>query len=161
MAKPEMVFCSGSCKPDSTQATATLLTPMSFSEVSRWKDSRLGARPSDYREMKEKVADKVVAFVKSRVSGGLGDFKITSTFSPLTFRDYVGAWEGSTYGIKKSVSQLRSSRIMPRTRVKGLFLAGQNVEMAGIVGTVIGSVSCCSEILGAEYLLGKIKRETE
>jgi all-trans-retinol 13,14-reductase len=50
---------------------------------------------------------------------------------------------------------------MPRTRVKGLFLAGQNVEMAGIVGTVIGSVSCCSEILGAEYLLGKIKRETE
>jgi all-trans-retinol 13,14-reductase len=155
-----MVFCAGSCETDSPSATITLLSPMSFKEVARWKDSRLGSRPEDYRRMKEIVAEKVVEFVKSRIPEVLGNFEIVSTFSPLTMRDYVSAWDGSTYGIKKSISQIRSGKILPRTRVKGLYLAGQNIEMSGIVGTVIGSVSCCSEMLGAEYLLNKISMET-
>lgn len=159
-AKVDMVFCAGSCEADSPNGTVTLLAPMSFREVARWKDSRLGSRPEDYRRMKETAAGKIVEFVKARIPEVLGEFRVVSTFSPLTMRDYVSAWDGSTYGIKKSLGQLRQGKILPRTRVKGLFLAGQNIEMSGIVGTVIGSVSCCSEILGAEYLLNKMNRET-
>ncbi|OGR96407.1 MAG: hypothetical protein A2016_12925 [Elusimicrobia bacterium GWF2_62_30] len=159
-AKTELVFCSGSCDPGSPNGTATLLTPMAFSEVERWKDSRLGARPEAYLRMKEDVAGKVLEFVKARLPEVVKDAEVVSTFSPLTLRDYVLAWDGSTYGVKKSVSQLRAAKIMPRTRLKGLFLAGQNIEMSGIVGTVIGSVSCCAEMLGGDYLLEKINRET-
>jgi all-trans-retinol 13,14-reductase len=156
----DMVFCAGSCETESPNATLTLLSPMSYKEVARWKDSRLGARPEEYRRMKEIVSGKIVEFVKARIPEVLGDFKVVGTFSPLTIRDYVSAWDGSTYGIKKSIGQMRSGKILPRTRVKGLYLAGQNIEMSGIVGTVIGGVSCCSEMLGAEYLLNKINRET-
>lgn len=159
-SKVDMVFCAGSCETESPNATITLLAPMSFKEVARWKESRLGSRPEDYRRMKETAAGKIVEFVKARIPEVLGEFRVVSTFSPLTMRDYVSAWDGSTYGIKKSLGQLRSGKVLPRTRVKGLFLAGQNIEMSGIVGTVIGSVSCCSEILGAEYLLNKMNRET-
>ena len=158
--RPELVFCSGSCAAGPANGTATLLTPMAFSEVERWKESRLGARPGDYRRMKEEVAGKVLELVKARIPEVVRDAEVVGTFSPLTLRDYVLAWDGSTYGVKKSVAQLRAGRIMPRTRLKGLFLAGQNIEMSGIVGTVIGSVSCCAEMLGGEYLLEKINRET-
>jgi len=159
-AKVEMVFCSGSCDADSPNGTATLLAPMAYKEVARWEESRLGSRPEEYRRMKEEVAGKVVEFVNARMPEVLGGGQVVSTFSPLTMRDYVLAWDGSTYGVKKNLEQVRSGKIMPRTRVKGLYLAGQNVEMSGIVGTVIGSVSCCSEMLGGEYLLNKINRET-
>lgn len=159
-AKVDMVFCSGSCESASPNGTVTLLAPMSYKEVARWKESRLGARPEDYRKMKEAVAAKVVEFAKARIPEILKDCEVVGTFSPLTMRDYVLAWDGSTYGIKKNVEQVRAGRILPRTRIKGLFLAGQNIEMSGIVGTVIGSVSCCAEMLGGEYLLNKIDRET-
>jgi len=159
-AKVDMVFCAGSCEAASPNGTITLLAPMAFREVAPWKDSRLGARPAEYRRMKEIVSGKIVEFVRSRIPEVLGDFEVVSTFSPLTMRDYVSAWDGSTYGIKKNIGQVRAGKILPRTRLKGLYLAGQNIEMSGIVGTVIGSVSCCSEMLGAEYLLDKINRET-
>ncbi len=159
-AKVDMVFCAGSCETNSRNGTITLLAPMSYKEVAGWKESRPSSRPEEYRKMKAAVAGKIIEFVKDRIPEILRDCEVVGAFSPLTLRDYVLAWDGSTYGVKKNIGQARSGKIMPRTRLKGLYLAGQNVEMSGIVGTVIGSVSCCSEILGARYLLDKINRET-
>ncbi len=159
-SKVEMVFCSGSCDPGSPNGSATLLTPMAFSEMDRWKDTKLGSRPEDYRRMKEAVTGKVMDFIKARQPEAIEGGEVVGTFSPLSLRDYVAACDGSTYGVKKSVAQLRAGRILPRTRLGGLFLAGQNIEMSGIVGTVIGSVSCCAEMLGGEYLLNKMNTET-
>ena len=138
-----------------------ILTPMHFDELSQWKATKLGHRPREYVEMKESVAAKVLDAMRQWLPEVNGRIEVVSTFTGLTYRDYTGTWEGSAFGVKKSLPQLRSSRIEPKMRVKNLFIAGQSNTLPGIAGTVIASVAACGAILGSEYLIGKIAKETE
>jgi all-trans-retinol 13,14-reductase len=158
----EFVFSSASLSgpPAEPKTAVTLLSGMAYDELASWRDSRVGKRPEEYAAMKNRVAERVLRTASERIPGIDGGARIASTFTGLTFRDYTGAWEGSAYGIKRSMSQLRHGRIMPRTKVKGLLLAGQNIILPGIVGTVIGSVATCSSVLGTEYLVERIRKET-
>ncbi|MBL8881143.1 MAG: hypothetical protein JNG88_18695, partial [Phycisphaerales bacterium] len=70
--------------------------------------------------------------------------------------DYIGTPDGNMYGIRKdSASPLRTF-LSPRTKVPNLLLTGQNLNMHGLLGVTVGSVSTCAEIVGKSYLLKKV-----
>ena len=79
--------------------------------------------------------------------------------TPLTFRDYVGARNGALYGALRNCNEPHKSFISPKTRIKNLYLSGQNIILHGILGVTIGAILTCGSILGFDYLLGKIKDE--
>ena len=49
--------------------------------------------------------------------------------------------------------------ISPKTKLENLYLTGQSINMHGILGVTIGAVVTCSEIVGKEYLIEKIRKE--
>jgi all-trans-retinol 13,14-reductase len=49
--------------------------------------------------------------------------------------------------------------ISPKTKIENLFLTGQSINMHGVLGVTIGAVVTCSEILGKDYLIKKIRSE--
>ena len=111
--------------------------------------------------MKEELAERILKTVYHRQPEWRGRLTLKDTFSPLTFRDYTLAPTGSAYGLKKSVDTLYSSKLRAITRVKGLYIAGQSVILPGILGALISSIDACNAILGREYLIEQIIRETE
>ncbi|MHC5054325.1 MAG: phytoene desaturase family protein [Planctomycetota bacterium] len=161
-SRVELVFASAAVENggDAPRTAVTLLTGMAYDELARWEGSAVGRRPADYVEMKDRMATKLIGAARERIPGMPDAPEIASAFTGLTFRDYTGAWQGSAYGVKRSVAQLRAGRIHPRTRVKGLHLTGQSIVLPGIVGTVIGAVATCADILGVEHLVGRIVKET-
>ena len=46
----------------------------------------------------------------------------------------------------------------PSTRVKGLYLTGQNLNLHGILGVSISALKTCGDILGMDYLVKKVKK---
>ncbi|TET35825.1 MAG: NAD(P)/FAD-dependent oxidoreductase [Planctomycetota bacterium] len=158
--RPELVFCSASpeCIDDSYAAIA--LTGMTAEETARLRDAGTGERIAGYDELKEGVAARILDVIISRWPGMASRLEVLDSFTPLTFEDSTLAPGGTGYGIMRTSSTIRHSRFTAKTRVKGLFLAGQSIIQPGILGSVISSVYACASALGHEKLIEKIVRET-
>ena len=50
--------------------------------------------------------------------------------------------------------------IASKTKMDNLYLTGQCINMHGVLGVTIGAVVTCSEIVGKEYLVDKINKES-
>jgi all-trans-retinol 13,14-reductase len=137
---------------------AVLMTYMRYDEVMRWKDTFVEGRGSDYEEFKVRKAESLIASASKRIPNLKQAIANYYTSTPLTYRDYTGTPEGSSYGIMKDSNNPFSTIITPKSRIKDLYFTGQNLNLHGILGVTIGAVITCSEITGYDYLFEKIKR---
>ena len=149
-----MHFCS---EPDQQWATGgVILSYMHFSEVERWKGTRIGHRGADYEEMKRQKAERLLSVVcqdHPSLRDGIAGY---DTSTPLTYFDYTGTECGSMYGIAKDVALGPAARVHHRTKVPNLLLTGQNVNSHGILGVIVGTIVTCSELLSAEHIFNEI-----
>ncbi|MDO5665325.1 MAG: NAD(P)-binding protein [Bacteroidia bacterium] len=133
-----------------------LLTPMLYSEVEQWADTRFERRGDDYKQFKEQKAADIIRFAKQFIPDIDQDTELIITTTPLSYRDYTGSIEGSAYGIMKNYQNPITTLIPIRSKVKNLLFAGQNVNMHGVLGVSLTSMLTCSELLGEDYLAKKI-----
>ncbi|MBK8341134.1 MAG: hypothetical protein IPK99_14575 [Flavobacteriales bacterium] len=138
---------------------------MPFAEVEQWAGSHNttaepGTRNTDYEAFKQRKAEEVLRAVVRRFPQLSDAVRGMWTTTPLTFRDYIGCPEGTTYGIQKEATAPMRTYLSPRTKVPNLFLTGQNINLHGILGVTVSSVVTCAELVGKRYLVEKIQRET-
>jgi len=136
-------------------------TIMRWEEVLPWIDTTVENRGEDYREFKQRKAALVMEDLEKDFPGISNATKFIYTSSPLTYRDYTGTWEGSVYGIQKDYKNPLKTLILPRTHLKNLLLTGQNTNVHGVVGVTIGAFLTCSEMLGKQYLMDKMRDAIE
>ena len=134
---------------------------MNWADVERWADTRVGHRGQDYLDFKEACKEKLLAALEEQFPGTLENIEACWTSTPLTYRDYTGTVEGSMYGIVHDKSRLNQTMVSQRTKLRNLFLAGQNINSHGILGVTIGAILACSELLGFDYLVNQIKEQTK
>lgn len=158
---PHMFLLTSGCDSPGQPfaSTLTVMTFMDFSMVARWKDTITGRRGEEYEQFKESMKEKLLSLVVRRFPGLPSAIDRIWASTPLTNRDYTGAPGGSLYGIRKSADIAQASFIHHRTRIPGLYLAGQSTHTHGAVGVAIGAVATCGEILGTNYLLSKIRND--
>jgi len=145
-------------KSDKFADTLTILAYMNFADVKKWENTTVEKRGNDYLDFKKQHAEKLLNLVEQSFPGTIDGIESYYTSTPLTYRDYTGTPEGSVYGILKDSNDPLPTFISPRTKIENLFLTGQNLNMHGVLGVTISSVVTCSEILGSEYILNKIKK---
>lgn len=146
-------------KSDIYADSATALAYMKFSDVEKWKDTKYLKRGEEYENFKKMKAEKLIDYLSEKFPDLKGSIEKVYTSTPLTFRDYVGARRGALYGVLRNNNEPQNSFISPKTRVKNLYMSGQNIILHGILGVTIGAVLTCGSILGFDYLLDKIKNE--
>ena len=76
--------------------------------------------------------------------------------SPLTIRDYYHQPDGALYGIRKDCRNMMLSQIPIYTKVKNLFLTGQNINLHGICGVPLTAVNTAEAILGENTIIDKL-----
>ena len=159
-ATPPATYYSASPEPIEGAHAVLAMCGMSTEEVDPWRETSTGRRPGDYTEAKADLARRIVSTLEVRARGLGSDLEILDTFSPLTFRDYTLTCTGSAYGIRRSASSPGIASVGTETRVKGLYLAGQNSVLSGLVGVVISGVRASGAIVGHSHLVDRIKRGT-
>ncbi len=92
-------------------------------------------RPTEYTKWKQEQTDFAKYYLETRLPE-LGEIKILAAATTATMRDWVHGSSGSLFGIAHTASSLP---ILPVTRMKGLFLAGQNILLPGILGGIISA----------------------
>jgi all-trans-retinol 13,14-reductase len=132
-------------------------TYMNWEEMIPWINTRAENRGENYKIFKQKKAEKLLALLEKDFPGINKAINCWFSSTPLTYRDYTGTWEGSVYGMLKDYNNPMKTLIMPRTHISNLLLTGQNTNIHGVVGVTISSFLTCSELLGKQYLIDKIR----
>ncbi|MEY8761514.1 phytoene desaturase family protein [Chryseobacterium tongliaoense] len=135
----------------------TAISYMDFDEVNTWKDTVNTVadeheRGKEYERFKQEKADKMIDALEKKIPDLRKSIRSVYTSSPLSYRDYIGSFEGNMYGYNKSSENPLKTMVSPKTKINNLFLTGQSVNMHGILGCTIGAFSTCAEILGKELI---------
>lgn len=143
----------GDCRYSSV---ITLLTPISYRHLARWENTRTGERGAEYEGFKEDFARKMYECACRFFPGLSAGVQYIHAATPLTFRDYNSMPYGSAYGIVKDYHHPSAGHLSPKTKIRNLFLTGQNLNVHGCLGVSVSAAVTCGEILGTEYLARKI-----
>ena len=140
----------------------TIMTYMKYSDVQKWENTFNAAinrndRGISYERFKRIKTEKLINELEKKIPNIRDCIKTIYTSTPLSYRDYIGCDKGGMYGYVKDVNNPLKSFISPKTKVKNLLLTGQCLNMHGILGATIGAVTTCSEIIGKEYLINRIR----
>lgn len=133
------------------------MTYMKYKDVQKWANTTVENRGEDYLEFKRKKSELLIDYINKKFPNIRDHIECYYSSTPLTYRDYTGTPEGSSYGILKNANDPLSTIIPAKARVKNLYFTGQNLNMHGILGVSISSVLTCSEIIGNDYLFNKIR----
>lgn len=134
----------------------SILTPMYMDEVKAWTHTTPEHRGEDYRRFKEEKAEQVLRFIQNFGFDWRNCIEKIHTTTPLSYRDYTGTIDGSAYGIIKNYQYPQISFVSTRTKLKNLFLTGQNLNVHGALGVTLTAMLTCSEFVGQEYLAKKV-----
>lgn len=156
------LYFSASSKSATYADGVTVMTYMRFDEMKKWEHtfntaSKEVYRGDDYEAFKKEKAQKLFDSVEERFPGFKNAIKKYYVATPLSVRDYIGTDDGTLYGVVKDYREPMRTFISPRTKVPNLFLTGQNLNLHGILGVSVSAVVTCSEILGKDYILEKIR----
>jgi all-trans-retinol 13,14-reductase len=135
----------------------TAISYMDFDEVKAWEKTintiaDEHERGAAYEKFKLEKAEKMINALEKKVPGLKRSIHKVYTSSPLSYRDYIGGFDGSMYGYMKSSENPLKTMVSPRTKIENLYLTGQSVNMHGILGVTIGAFNTCAEILGKERI---------
>ncbi|NMH27709.1 phytoene desaturase family protein [Flavobacterium silvaticum] len=144
----------------------TFITYMKYDDVKTWKDTfnttaEKNDRGESYEEFKTRKVEKFLSIIEQKFPGIRDHIKSVHTSTPLSYRDYIGGFEGNMYGYVKDCESPMKTFIPVKTKLENLYFTGQSVSMHGVLGVTIGAVLTCSEIVGKEYLVDKIVKVTE
>ncbi|NJM26760.1 MAG: NAD(P)/FAD-dependent oxidoreductase [Bacteroidia bacterium] len=158
------IFYSRSEKNPAYCNGVTLMTYMHYNDVKKWEntyniESKEQFRGDDYEAFKQAWAEKLIDAADKRFPGLKDAIESYYVATPLTFRDYVGTDDGNLYGYLKDYRDPMKTLLSPRTKVPNLYLTGQNLNLHGVMGVTVSAVLTCSEILGLDYLIGRIHGE--
>ena len=127
-----------------------LLTPMRYTEVEQWADTKIGRRGADYESFKKAKAEQCIELASKRLPELKESIQNIYTSTPLTYRDYTKTSQGSAYGLRKDFNNTMLTFLPPRTPVQNLYLTGQNLNLHGILGVSMTSFVSASALIGLD-----------
>lgn len=142
----------------------TVMTYMDFDEVKPWEQTfnthdQPAARAASYEAFKAVRAQKIIEALRWHFPNIDAAIQSVHVSTPLTYRDYIGNEKGTMYGFAKEAAFPMKTMISPKTKINNLFLTGQNVRMHGLLGVTINAFAMCSELLGGEDFMKKVRNK--
>lgn len=133
-----------------------ITAPMTWKEVKKWEDTKVGHRGKEYEEWKAECAEKLISRLEELYPDFRDCIEAINTASPLTIRDFYAVKEGSMCGYSKDCNNITLSQVPVVTKVRNLLLTGQNCNVHGFCGVPLTAINTCEVILGRNYVINKI-----
>lgn len=141
---------------DSWASTLIINSPMPFSVCNQWADTFTGHRGADYEQWKQRHIDLVFNQMERLYPHLRQCCQWITASSPLTIRDYYGQPKGSLYGMAHDCQNLLQSQVPIYTKVKNLFMTGQNVNVHGFCGVILTAIKTAEAIVGRNKVTNDI-----
>lgn len=120
--------------------TAEIVAFTDWATFSPWEKSHLGRRPADYAALKETLSGLLLAQFARHFPALAPSVVHAELSTPLSSVAYTAAEHGGVYGLEASPRRFLSGALRAKTPWPGLYLAGQDLTSAGIMGAMMGGV---------------------
>jgi all-trans-retinol 13,14-reductase len=139
------------------RATIDIITAAPHQWFEQWTDSRWKKRPDEYEQLKEELAQRMLAKVYEQLPQLRGKVDVYELSTPLTTEHFSNYQKGEIYGLDHTPQRFRQQFLKPATPIKGLYLTGQDIVSCGVAGALMGGVLTAAKISSFRLLPGIIK----
>ena len=132
------------------KATVEVLTMANYDWFQEWSSEKCMNRSDEYLELKNKFRDKMLAEGFLKLYPNLHNrIKYMEVGTSVTLEHYLGTQKGEAYGLDPTPERFTLyPELRPRTKVKGLYLSGQDICTLGFTGSMMGGVLAAHSVLG-------------
>jgi all-trans-retinol 13,14-reductase len=134
--------------PDATHHSAEILCLPDFEPFAAWKDERWQHRGEDYEALKERIGDGMLELVERNFPGFSDLVEVRELSTPLSVETFTAWRGGAIYGLPLTPARFRIPWLGVKTPVRGLYLAGADVYLHGIMGALMGGVAAAAAVFG-------------
>lgn len=126
---------------------------MSYELVRKWENTTVGHRGEDYENWKNENVRKILDKLQTIFPDIYDSIACIYSASPLTIRDYFNTRDGAIFGYRKDCRNLIFSQLPIHSKVRNLFLTGQNINLHGMCGVPLTAIYTAEAILGKNTIV--------
>jgi all-trans-retinol 13,14-reductase len=139
-------------------STVEILAMVDNDSFSKWEGSPWKKRGKAYDDLKEKISQELLNYLYKYVPQTKGKVDIYELSTPLSVKHFQGYLNAEMYGLEFSPERFKNRSLKPRTPIKNLYLAGQDIVCAGIGGAVMSAILCASAMRNTNYVSKIVKQ---
>jgi all-trans-retinol 13,14-reductase len=140
------------------RATIEIVAPAPYSIFARWEGSTWGKRGDDYEALKQSYGERLLEHLYDKVPQVRDRIDYWEVSTPLSMQHFCGYGRGELYGLDHDPQRFQQDWLRPRTRIKGLWLTGQDVMSCGVAGAMMGGMAAATAIVGPRRMLPVMKQ---
>jgi all-trans-retinol 13,14-reductase len=129
-------------------ATIEAITLAHWDEYSKWQDLPWKKRGEVYEKEKEKLSQRILDIVYQHVHQAKDALAYAELSTPLTVTSLANYSKGEMYGISHTPKRFRQKWLKPQTKIKNLFLTGQDITTVGVTSALFSGLLTASAVLG-------------
>lgn len=129
------------------KSTIEIITLAPYEMFKKWEDDRWKKRGDEYLQLKENFSQRLLEAlytVEPNLRGKIDYYELSSPLSTKHFTNYA---EGEIYGLSATPDRFEHRFLRVKSPVKNLFLTGQDILCAGIMGALSSAVFTASIML--------------
>ena len=137
-----------------------VIGPCDFEQYRQWADKTWGKRGDDYEALKADLSERMLAALYKQLPHLQGKIDYSEVSTPLSTNHFCRYKQGEAYGLAHTKARFEQEWLTPNTRVKGLYLTGQDLISCGVVGALMAGMVTAMSVVGlrgAGTLMKKIK----
>ncbi len=130
--------------PRAKAHTAEIIGLTEFAPFKAWADTDWKRRGEDYEALKQKVTEKLIAYVDGKYPGFADLVDFAELSAPLSTDFFTGHFKGSIYGVPSVRERFQSENApwcQAATPVQNLYLTGADTSSPGIAGALMGGMA--------------------
>lgn len=143
------------------KATIEVVAPANYAWFERWEDTIWGRRGADYEAFKTHWGERLMAVLYDKLPQLRGKVDYMEVSTPLSTRWFAGYGRGEPYGLGHDPQRFEQSWLGPRTRIRGLWLTGQDTFSCGVVAAMMSGMVTALAVAGPRRmgpLIGRVMR---
>ncbi|WP_444915194.1 phytoene desaturase family protein [Microbulbifer sp. TRSA007] len=140
------------------RATIEIVAPANYDWFAQWHDKPWGKRGDDYEDLKEAFSQRLLEHLYKHMPQLRGEIDYYELSTPLSTDYFCFYPRGEIYGLDHDPNRFEQSWLRPKSRVKGLYLTGQDVVSCGVAGAMISGMLTAQSIIGLRQT-GKLMKK--
>ena len=135
------------------KSTVEIITVTPYEWFASWEGTRWHKRGTDYQEYKDTWAQRMLEKLYELEPQLKGKVDHCELSTPLSTQHFCNYEKGEIYGLSHDPGRFAVKGLRPQSKIKGLYLTGQDVATAGVGGAMMGGVLCASAILKKNIMM--------
>jgi all-trans-retinol 13,14-reductase len=126
--------------------TGEVITFVPWQAFEPWRDTRWKRRGAEYDDLKARLAERLLMQLGQHMPAIRALVDRAELSTPLSTDFFTRAVGGSIYGLEPTPARFRCRWLRPRSPIPGLYFAGSEVGMVGVIGAMSGGMLAAAAV---------------